>query len=233
MTLPPAPRSDLVTLFTAPLSMFGMNVEIALREKGISFERVSVPYDAVAGYAPKHPQVVRANPKQQVPVLVNGSVSLFDSTQIFEYLEDAWPALPLWPQDVGDRARCRKLELLADEVYFTHIIKLMSLQTDWAGNAAKTAIAAAQAFYLRMESTLRGRQFLCGEFSFADIGFFMAQLFGERMGAPMSSSTPQLLEWRHRIASRASVGATLRPMVAFLREANRPAPDYIVAPASA
>ena len=233
MTLPPAPTSDRVTLFTGPLSMFGMKVEIALREKGISFERVSVPYDAAAGYAPKHPQVVRINPKQQVPVLVNGSVSLFDSTQIFEYLEDAWPALPLWPQDIGDRARCRQLELLADEVYFTHIIKLMSLQTDLAGSAAKTAIAAAQDFYLRMESTLDGSQFLCGEFSFADIGFFMAQLFGERMGAPMSSSTPQLLEWRHRIASRASVGATLRPMIAFLREAHRPVPDYIVAPASA
>ena len=125
MTLPPAPTSDRVTLFTAPLSMFGMKVEIALREKGISFERISVPYDAAAGYAPKDPQVVRINPKQQVPVLVNGSVSLFDSTQIFEYLEDAWPAVALWPQAVGDRARCRQLELLADEFYFPHVIKLM------------------------------------------------------------------------------------------------------------
>ena len=87
------------------------------------------------------------------------------------------------------------MELLADEVYFPHIIKLMSLQNDLGGSAAQAAIAVSHDYYLRIESTLGGSKFLCGELSFADIGFFMAQLFGERMGAPMLSSTPQLLGW--------------------------------------
>jgi len=48
--------------------------------------------------------VVRINPKQQVPVLVHGDLEIFDSTQIFEYLEDLVPAPALWPSEA--RARC-------------------------------------------------------------------------------------------------------------------------------
>ena len=54
-------------------------------------------------YEPKHPAVERINPKRQVPVLIDGSTEIFDSTQIFEYLEDAAPTPPLWPTSVVDR----------------------------------------------------------------------------------------------------------------------------------
>ena len=92
-----------LTLYSGPLSMFGAKAEIALREKGQKFELVMVPFVKGDRYEPKHPEVLRINPKGQVPVLVHagpeeGAVELFDSTQIFEYLEDAFPEPPLWPR---------------------------------------------------------------------------------------------------------------------------------------
>jgi glutathione S-transferase len=78
-------------LYSGPLSMFGAKAEIALREKGQNFELVMVPFIKGDRYEPKHPEVLRINPKRQVPVLIHGDVELFDSTQIFEYLEDAFP----------------------------------------------------------------------------------------------------------------------------------------------
>src|SRR5262245_8424766 len=79
-------------------------------------------------YEPKHLEVARVNPKQQVPVLVDGDLEIFDSTQIFEYLEDLAPTPPLWPPGPAARARARLVELKSDEVYFPHIIRLMGLQ---------------------------------------------------------------------------------------------------------
>ena len=73
-----------VKLYSAPLSLFARKVEIALREKGLAFEQVMVPFSQERGYAPKHPDVLAANPKGQVPVLVDGALSLFDSTVILE-----------------------------------------------------------------------------------------------------------------------------------------------------
>src|SRR6185436_16184609 len=78
-------------IYSGPLSMFGAKVEIAAHEKGIAFELEMVPFDYALGYSPRHPEVLRINPKRQVPVLVDGALELFDSTQIFEYLEDRWP----------------------------------------------------------------------------------------------------------------------------------------------
>ena len=98
-----------VRLYTGPLSMFGAKAEIALLEKGIDFERILVPFTADDRYEPKHPEVARVNPKGQVPVLIDGEVEVFDSTQIFEYLEDAFPAPPLWPTAHARRAEARQL----------------------------------------------------------------------------------------------------------------------------
>ena len=78
-------------LFTGPLRMFGAKAEIAALEKGLTFERVMVPFDRDDRYAPRHPEVLRINPKEQVPVLVDGTVEIFDSTLIFEYFEDLKP----------------------------------------------------------------------------------------------------------------------------------------------
>ncbi len=73
-----------MTLYSGPLSMFGAKVQIAALEKRLDFELVMVPYDSRRGYDPKHPEVLRINPKRQVPVLVHGALEIFDSTQIFE-----------------------------------------------------------------------------------------------------------------------------------------------------
>jgi glutathione S-transferase len=86
-----------IRLFSGPLSMFGAKAEIALREKGVDFELVMVPFDMQRLYEPKHPEVARINPKRQVPVLIHGDLEIFDSTQIFEYLEELKPSPALWP----------------------------------------------------------------------------------------------------------------------------------------
>src|SRR5215813_8033118 len=117
-----------IRLFSGPLSMFGAKAQIAAIEKGVEFELVMVPFDMQLLYEPKHPDVVRINPKRQVPVLIHGDLEIFDSTQIFEYLEDLQPDPPLWPREPTARARARGLELQSDEVYFPHVIRLMSLQ---------------------------------------------------------------------------------------------------------
>lgn len=46
---------------------------------------------------------------------------------------------------------------------------------------------AASIFYEEMEDLLADREFPAGTYSFADIAFYMAQLFGDRMGAGMTA----------------------------------------------
>jgi glutathione S-transferase len=162
------------TLYSGPLSMFGAKVQIAALEKGLDFDLVLVPFDFTTLYTPKHPEVLRINPKRQVPVLVHGDLEIFDSTQIFEYLEDLQPTPALWPADVRERARARLLEHQSDEVYFPHVVRLMGLEHDLQGEAAQAAIEACRHYYAAMEAQLEGRDYLAGAYTFADIAFYMA-----------------------------------------------------------
>jgi glutathione S-transferase len=218
------------TLYSGPLSMFGAKTQIAALEKGLDFDLVMVPYSSELGYSPTHTEVLRVNPKRQVPVLVQGDLDIFDSTQIFEYLEDLQPTPALWPRDVRDRANARRLEHQSDEVYFPHIIRLMGLQKDLGNAVAAASIESATSYYVKMESTLSSNSWLAGSFSFADIAFYMAALFGERQGAPITSATPRLLEWRTRMTRRPAVRAVVSAMASWLKAAGRPVPAFMLAP---
>lgn len=218
---------EIMYLYTAPLSMFGAKAWIAVLEKGLDCNIVMVQFNERTGYDPKHPEVLRVNPKAQVPVLIHGDLELFDSTQIFEYFEDLRPEPPLWPVSTRSRAKARILELQSDEVFFSHVIRLMGLQNALNGPEAVAARDAIERYCDMMEKRLIAQPFLCGSFTYVDIAFFMAELFAERLGAPLTASTPRLLQWRESILSRASVRTVLAPLVAYLHANGRFIPRFL------
>ena len=214
-------------LYSGPLSMFGAKAEIAAHEKGIAFELIMVPFEMKTLYQPKHPEVLRVNPKRQVPVLIDGDLEIFDSTQIFEYFESIKPQPALWPADPKARARARLLEHKSDEVYFPPIIRLMGLQAAPDDPAAVEARAAALAFYDSMEKGMGDKEWLAGSYSYADIGFYMAQIFGDRMGAPMTDAHPKLQAWRDRMSARPAVRQVAGTMGRYLLSQGRKLPAFL------
>ncbi|MBS0223332.1 MAG: glutathione S-transferase family protein [Proteobacteria bacterium] len=214
-------------LYSGPLSMFGAKAEIAAHEKGTAFELVMVPFEMKALYQPKHPEVLRINPKRQVPVLVDGDLEIFDSTQIFEYLETVKPAPNLWPIDPKAKARARLLEHKSDEVYFPHVIRLMGLQATPDDPAAVEARGSAVAYYDAMELLIGEGDWLAGSYSYADIAFYMAQLFGARMTAPMTEAHPRLQRWRDRMSARPAVARVAGAMGRYLLSQGRPLPPFL------
>ncbi|WP_304167721.1 glutathione S-transferase family protein [Phenylobacterium aquaticum] len=214
-------------LYSGPLSMFGAKAEIAALEKGLPVRVFMVPYDPNTGYEPKHPDVLRVNPKRQVPVLIDEGLEIFDSTQIFEYFEHLKPDPALWPASPKARAEARLIEHKADEVYFPHVVRLMGLEETPDDPAAVAARAAAARFHLEVEGLLAGREYLAGAFSYADIGVYMATLFGERKGAVVGSDTPRLRAWRDRMSERPAVRQVAGAMAAYLVSIGRSIPPFM------
>lgn len=220
-------------LYSGPLSMFGAKAEIAALEKGLPVKVFMVPYGPRDGYSPKHPDVERINPKRQVPVLIDGDLEIFDSTQIFEYFEHLKPEPALWPAEPKARAVARLLEHKSDEIYFPHVIRLMGLQEAPDDQAAVEARSGAARFHDEIEALLASREFLAGDaFSYADIAFFMASLFGGRMGAEIGGDAPRLLAWRARIYERPAVRQVARTMADYLASIGREVPPFMDAKAA-
>jgi glutathione S-transferase/RNA polymerase-associated protein len=104
----------MLTLYEHPLSAYAMKVKMALLEKGLEFEAL-LPEGMATGTASG--AFVEANPRAEVPTLIDGEVKVFDSTVILEYLEDKWPSPPLLPKSPAERARVRMIEDVMDSVY--------------------------------------------------------------------------------------------------------------------
>ncbi len=210
-------------LYSGPLSLFSRKVEIALHEKGLVFEREMVAFTQTKGYAPKHPAVLAANPKAQVPVLVDGDLTVFDSTLIFEYLEDAYPKPALWPVDPKARARGRLVELMADEILLPLVARFMHRSEPPDGDAerrerrdreARLAESALSARYEQLAEQLKGRDYFVGTFSYADIAMFMVVFWALRLKGPRLGTAPILEDWYERVGSRPAVAKVAAEIIA-------------------
>lgn len=103
-----------LTLYEHPLSPYAQKVKIALREKNIPF-KLELP--AALGTGEVAGAFAAANPRGEVPVLIDGEVALFDSKVILDYIEDKWPTPALMPKTPEARAKVRTLQEVMDTQY--------------------------------------------------------------------------------------------------------------------
>lgn len=90
------------------VSPYVRKVFLVLDHKGLDYEIDPIP----PFYGDD--RFTEMNPLRRIPVLIDGDLTLPDSTVICEYLEDRFPERPLYPRDPADRARARWLEEFAD-----------------------------------------------------------------------------------------------------------------------
>jgi glutathione S-transferase len=98
----------MLTFFTNGFSPFARKVAMALEYKGL-------PHETVDGLAlANHERLLKVNPRAEVPVLVDGDVTVVNSSDIVDYLDRKYPERPIYPADLKARVDLRALERLAD-----------------------------------------------------------------------------------------------------------------------
>src|SRR5689334_10011214 len=94
--------------FTNGFSPFARKVALALDYKGL-------PYDAVDGLTHENRDaLLKVNPRAEVPVLVDGDITVVNSSDIVAFLDQKYPERPIYPAALKDRVEARALERLAD-----------------------------------------------------------------------------------------------------------------------
>ena len=146
---------------------------MALREKGIPFDK-EIPKNIGSGE--QIPGLAEANPRMEVPALVDGDFKIFDSKVILQYLEDKYPEHPLLPKDPKGRAEARMIEEVCDTGY--EAINWGLSEVNWSqratGELADKLMAQANAqtkvLLDWLSSKLGDKQFFSGSsLGYADI----------------------------------------------------------------
>jgi len=208
----------MIRVYEHPLSPYAQKVKIALREKGVDFE-VATPGGLGAGGVAG--EFLTANPRAEVPVLIEGAAAIFDSTIILEYVEDRWPQPPLLPAGARERARVRMLEEVMDTHY--EAINWALGEVGWfrraEGELADTLRANAarqtRGFHAWLERELGQRAWFNGaDFGWGDLAVVPFVAASAALGnAPEAGSG--LAAWLERVLARPSVTKTVGEARAF------------------
>ncbi len=203
----------MVTLYEHPLSPYAQKNKIALREKGIAFE-LATP-DAL-GSGTVDAAFLNANPRGEVPALIDDQVAVFDSTIILEYIEDKWPTPPLLPDGAEERARVRMIEDVMDtqvEAINWGISEVVNFGRAKDGQAETILAKAAdqtQNVFVWLEKQLGNRGWFNGEaFGWADLSV-IPHVNGAASFGNLPPEGSRLAAWAARMNARPSVAETAK-----------------------
>ena len=121
-------------------SPYAMSAFVGLEEKQLPFELVAIDLGTSAN---RDERYAAKSLTQRVPTLEHGDFALSESSAITEYLDDTFPATPIYPTDRRLRAKARQVQawLRSD---LLPIRQERSTEVVFYGKEAPTLTAAAQ-----------------------------------------------------------------------------------------
>ncbi|MCB1703830.1 MAG: glutathione S-transferase family protein [Halioglobus sp.] len=162
----------MMILHGASGSPFVRKVQVALAAKALPYEQIQqLPFTKDAEYR-------KINPLGKIPTLQDGELTICDSSVICEYLEDAYPAAPLYPSGSADKARARwyeelggsRVAELAAGIFFQRFMRPMILKQDTdEALVAKIIDRQLPPILDYLESQVPEEGFIFGEFMMADM----------------------------------------------------------------
>jgi len=159
---------------------------LALKHSGLAFKTHDIGLKTSDGWKDR---ILGFSGAGQVPILVDGSLSIHESLAICEYVAELAPAARLWPEDPKLRARGRAI---ACEMHsgFTAVRKAMpmNLRARTPNTPKSPEIDADVARVLdiwRASLESNGGPFLLGDFSIADCMFFPVAARFRTYGVPL------------------------------------------------
>ena len=201
----------MIKLYEHPLSPYAQKCKIALYEKGVEFEAL-LP-DLLSARRSTS-ELASANPRLEVPALVDDALAIFDSTVILEYIEERWPKPPLLPPTPADRARVRMIEEIVDTQYdavnwgIMEMLVFKRAEGELANKILARAAEQTVGLQAYLERELGKRQWFNGDaFGWGDLAVVPyvngSVFFGH---APAEKSA--LGAWLARVNARPSVART-------------------------
>lgn len=154
--------------FISPFAMFAF---VALHEKSLPFELITVDLAQQAQHAPDY---IARSLTNRVPTLSHGDFHLSESSAITEYLDATFPGTDLYPRDIPSRARALQVQSwlrtdlmpLRQERSTDHVFYRTASTMPLSPEASQ-----AKDKLLRIAATLlpAGHDYLFGDWSIADI----------------------------------------------------------------
>lgn len=198
----------MMKLYSGDTCPFSQRCRIVLFEKGMDFEVVDVDLFN------KPEELAQMNPYNQVPVLVERDLVLYESTIINEYIDERFPHPQLMPPDPVMRAKARLILHSFETELFSHIKAL-----EKGGAEADTARDHVRDQLIKMAPVFARQKYILGdEFSMLDVAIAPLLWRLDRYEISLGKSAAPLMKYAERIFSRQGFIDALTPAEKVMRK---------------
>jgi RNA polymerase-associated protein len=183
----------MMTLYSGTTCPFSQRCRNVLYEKGMDFQIVDVDLHN------KPEDLAVMNPYNQVPVLVERDLILYESNIINEYIDDRFPHPQLMPADPVMRARARLFLFRFEKEMFSHV---ETLEKGNPRNADKARAAIRD--NLAQIAPVFGKQkhMLGDEFSMLDVAIVPLLWRLDYYAIQLPKQAAPLMKYAERLFSR-------------------------------
>ena len=183
----------MMTLYSGTTDPFSQRCRNVLYEKGMDFQIIDVDmYN-------KPEDLAVMNPYNQVPVLVERDLILYESNIINEYIDDRFPHPQLMPADPVMRARARLFLFRFEQEMFSHI-DAIEKGTQKQAEKARTIIRDS---LTQIAPVFTKQKYMLGEeFSMLDVAIAPLLWRLEFYGIQLPKQCAPLMKYAERLFSR-------------------------------
>ena len=183
----------MMTLYSGTTCPFSQRCRNVLYEKGMDFQIVDVDLHN------KPEDLAVMNPYNQVPVLVERDLILYESNIISEYIDDRFPHPQLMPADPVMRARARLFLFRFEHEMFTHV-ETLEKGNQRLIDKARSSIRDSLA---QMAPVFTKQKFMLGdEFSMLDVAIVPLLWRLDYYNIQLPKQAAPLMKYAERLFSR-------------------------------
>jgi glutathione S-transferase len=197
-----------IKLYSYRRCPFAMRVRFTLHEKNIPFE---VQEEDLSNFSD---ELKALHPEAKVPLLVHGSLVLYESAIITEYIDEAFPeSVKLMPSDAAGKAEVRLWTYWCNQIFKRDLDRFKYGTSRFPENECVGSEAKVISHLEKIERRLKDHPWLVGDqFSLADIHVFpfFRQLSRVQPTPAFLSRYPATLKWIETISTRPSFVATMK-----------------------
>ena len=192
----------MMVLYSGITCPFSHRCRFVLYEKGMDFEIKDVDIFN------KPEDLSVMNPYNQVPVLVERDLILFESNIINEYIDERFPHPQLMPGDPVQRGRGRLVLYRLERELFSHV-QILEAPESTSKEQSKAREAVAQGLTMLAPMFSRTKYIMGDDFSMIDVALAPLLWRLDHYGIKLGKSAAPILKYAERIFQRESFIAAL------------------------
>ncbi len=201
----------MMKLYSGTSCPFSHRCRIVLFEKGMDFEILDVDIHS------KPEDLAVMNPYNEVPVLVERDLTLYESNIINEYIDERFPHPQLMPADPVMRARTRLMLFNFERELFIHVKTLEDAST--SKKDLEKARATIRDSLTQIAPIFAKQKFMLGEeFSMLDVAIAPLLWRFEHYGIESTKAMAPILKYAERLFSRQAFIDSLTPNEKAMRK---------------